>query len=156
MAAAARPLEDPERAASAPPPARRGQGRRPDEDRFEQLADVEPGPEERAWQNEHGTSSHSALEALPPKQRQAVAMAFLEDMTHEQVARALDVPLGTAKTRIRSGLQILRMQLAPIAASLLGLGLALVGFRYVQSQIALDRDERALDLVTTSELAPFG
>src|SRR5216684_3691868 len=126
-----------------------------DEDRVQQLADLEPGPEEHAWQNEHGKIVHSALEALPPKQRQAVAMAFLEDMTHEQVARALDVPLGTAKTRIRSGLQILRMQLAPIAASLLGLGLALVGFRYVQSQMAFERDERALDQVTTSELVPL-
>jgi hypothetical protein len=84
-----------------------------------------------------------------------VRMAFLEDMTQEQVAHALDVPLGTAKTRIRSGLQILRTNLAPMAASLLGLGLAVVGFRYVQTQVALDRDERALTLVTTSDLAPF-
>src|SRR3984893_8441752 len=126
-----------------------------DEDRFHKVADLEPGPEERAWQNEHGQIVHSAVDALPPKQRQAVAMAFLEDMTHEQVAQALDVPLGTVKTRIRSGLQILRMQLAPIAASLLGLGLALVGFRYVQNQIAYERDERALSLVTTSELVPL-
>jgi RNA polymerase sigma-70 factor (ECF subfamily) len=126
-----------------------------DEDRFQQLVDLDPGPEEHAWQNEHGQIVHSALAALPPKQRQAVALAFLEDMTHEQVAQALDVPLGTAKTRIRSGLQILRMQLAPIAASLLGLGLALVGFRYVQSQIAFQRDERALDQVTTSDLVPL-
>jgi RNA polymerase sigma-70 factor (ECF subfamily) len=126
-----------------------------DEDRFQQVADIEPGPEERAWQNEHGRIVHSALDALPPKQRQAVAMAFLEDMTHEQVAQALDVPLGTVKTRIRSGLQMLRMQLTPIAASLLGLGLALVGFRYVQSQLAYERDERALSLVTTSELVPL-
>src|SRR5258708_4044588 len=126
-----------------------------DEDRFQQLADLDPGPEERAWQNEHGQIVHSALAALPPKQRQAVALAFLEDMTHEQVAKALDVPLGTAKTRLRSGLQILRLQLAPIAASLLGLGLALVGFRYVQNQIAFERDERALDQVTTSDLVPL-
>src|SRR5579859_6058709 len=126
-----------------------------DEDRFQQLPDAEPGPEELAWQNEHGKIVHSAIEGLPPKQRQAVAMAFLEDMTHEQVARALDVPLGTVKTRIRSGLQILRLQLAPIAASLLGLGLALVGFRYVQAQMAFERDERALSLVTTSDLAPL-
>jgi RNA polymerase sigma-70 factor (ECF subfamily) len=126
-----------------------------DEERFQQLADLEPGPEEHAWQNEHGQIVHSALAALPAKQRQAVALAFLEDMTHEQVAQALHVPLGTAKTRIRSGLQILRMQLAPIAASLLGLGLALVGFRYVQSQMAFERDERALDQVTTSELVPL-
>src|SRR5216683_6184291 len=122
---------------------------------FQHVLDQEPGPEERAFQKEHRRIVDSALEALPPKQREAVALAFLEDMTHEQVARALDVPLGTAKTRIRSGLQILRMQLAPIAASLLGLGLALVGFRYVQSQMAFERDERALDQVTTSELVPL-
>ena len=126
-----------------------------DQEPFEYVADDEPGPEERAWQSEHERIVKSALESLPPKQRQAVSMAFLEDMTHEQVASALDVPLGTAKTRIRSGLQILRMQLAPVAASLLGLALAVLGFRYVQSQIALDRDERALTLVTTSDLAPL-
>lgn len=126
-----------------------------DEEPFESVADEEPGPEERAWQSEHERILKSALESLPPKQRQAVSMAFLDDMTHEQVASALDVPLGTAKTRIRSGLQILRMQLAPVAASLFALGLAVLGFRYVQSQIALDRDERALTLVTTSDLAPL-
>jgi RNA polymerase sigma-70 factor (ECF subfamily) len=126
-----------------------------EEDVFAQVPDREPGPEERAWQNEHGQIMHSALESLPAMQRQAVTMAFLEDMTHQEVAQALDVPLGTAKTRIRSGLQILRASLAPIAASLLSLGLAVVGFRYVQSQAAFDRDERALSLVTTSELVPL-
>jgi RNA polymerase sigma-70 factor (ECF subfamily) len=125
------------------------------DDPIQQMADAEPGPEELAWQSEHDNIVKSALDALPPKQRQAVAMAFLQDMTHEQVAKALDVPLGTAKTRIRSGLQILRLQLAPIAASLLGLGLALVGFQYVQTQIAFDRDERAIKQVTTSDLVPL-
>ena len=89
------------------------------------------------------------------RQRQAVTMAFLEDMTHQEVARALDVPLGTAKTRIRSGLQTLRGHLTPLAASLLGVGLAIVGFRYVQIQADQDRDERALTLVTTSDLVPL-
>ena len=37
----------------------------------------------------------------------------------------------------------------------LGLGLAVLGFRYVQSQMAFERDERALDQVTTSELVPL-
>src|SRR6266849_4051737 len=93
---------------------RRPLERRPldDEDeRFQQVLDQEPGPEERAFQQEHRRIVDSALEALPPKQRQAVALAFLEDMTHEQVAEALDVPLGTAKTRIRTGLHSLRMVL---------------------------------------------
>jgi RNA polymerase sigma-70 factor (ECF subfamily) len=129
--------------------------RQPTQDGEFDLVDEGPGPEEHAWQSEHERILKAALEALPPKQRQAVAMAFLQDMTHEQVARALDVPLGTAKTRIRSGLQILRLQLTPIAASLLGLGLAIVSVQFVQTRIALDRDERAIALVTTSDLVPL-
>jgi RNA polymerase sigma-70 factor, ECF subfamily len=122
---------------------------------LEQLADAQPGPEERAWQNQRVQQVRAALEALPPKQRHALALAYLDDLTHEQVAKALDVPLGTAKTRIRSGLQLLRTQLAPVAASLLGLALVVVGVRYAQEQQKQLADERALDLVTTSELVPL-
>jgi RNA polymerase sigma-70 factor (ECF subfamily) len=125
------------------------------DDPLQAVADVGPGPEERAWQAEHEDIVKSALAALPPKQRQAIALAFLEDMTHEQVARTLEVPLGTAKTRIRSGLQILRTHLAPMAASLLALGIGVIGFRLVQQQATLDRQSRAIALVTTSELAPL-
>jgi RNA polymerase sigma factor (sigma-70 family) len=126
-----------------------------DEDPLEHVIDHAPGPEEQAWQTEHESIVKSALEALPPKQRQAIALAFLEDMTHEQVARTLDVPLGTAKTRIRSGLQIMRSHLAPMAASLLTLAIGVIGFRLVQTQITLDRDQRAIAMVTTSELVPL-
>ncbi len=126
-----------------------------DHDPLQEVPDVGPGPEERAWQTEHEDIVKSALAALPPKQRQAIALAFLEDMTHEQVARTLDVPLGTAKTRIRSGLQILRTHLAPMAASLLALGVGVIGFRLVQTQTTLDRQSRAIALVTTSELTPL-
>ena len=121
----------------------------------EELVDAEPGPEERASQTDNEIIVRSALENLPVKQRQAIAMAFLEDMTHEQVARALDVPLGTAKTRIRSGLQVLRAHLAPMAASLLGIVLVVLGYRFVQTQMDLDREQRALILVTTSDLVPL-
>jgi RNA polymerase sigma-70 factor (ECF subfamily) len=126
-----------------------------DQDPLQEVADVDPGPEERAWQTEHEDIVKSALAALPPKQRQAIALAFLEDMTHEQVARALHVPLGTAKTRIRSGLQIMRSHLAPMAASLLAVGLGVVGFRLIQTQETADRQSRAIALVTTSELTPL-
>src|SRR5690242_13367370 len=100
-----------------------------DDEMFAQVLDEAPGPEERAFQKEHRQIVDSALDSLPRKQREAVALAFLEDMTHEQVAEALDVPLGTAKTRIRTGLHTLRTVLAPIAATLFGLGFAVVGVR---------------------------
>jgi hypothetical protein len=94
----------------------------------------------------------TSLAELPAPQRQALDLAFDEDLTHEQVAAALNVPLGTAKTRIRTGLQSLRSKLLPqlAAAALLGL-LVFFGFRYHAEQMTLRRDERALALLTTSD-----
>lgn len=49
-----------------------------------------------------------ALATLTPVQREAVGLAFLGGYTHTEVATMLDLPVGTAKTRIRDGLIRLR------------------------------------------------
>lgn len=50
----------------------------------------------------------AALADLTTKQREAVELAFLGGYTHTEVATMLDLPVGTAKTRIRDGLIRLR------------------------------------------------
>jgi RNA polymerase sigma-70 factor (ECF subfamily) len=52
------------------------------------------------------------LAALTPDERQAIEMTFFAGLTHVEAAARLNQPLGTIKTRIRSGLHKLRHMLA--------------------------------------------
>lgn len=51
---------------------------------------------------------HQALARVAPEQRRAIEMAYFGGLTYEETARRLEVPLGTLKSRIRSGLKTLR------------------------------------------------
>jgi RNA polymerase sigma-70 factor, ECF subfamily len=53
----------------------------------------------------------NALKVLTPEERQAIEAAFFSGLTHAEVAARFNQPLGTVKTRIRSGLHKLRQAL---------------------------------------------
>jgi RNA polymerase sigma-70 factor, ECF subfamily len=140
----------------------RRRGRRPRVERdpeglrLARVPEPRPGPAQEAWCEHRRGLLRSAVAALPPPQRQALSLAFLEDLTHEQVAAFLELPLGTAKSRIRSGLKALRGRLAPLAGAgliLAGL-LTFAGLREHDHRAALRRQDRALGLVTSSEVVP--
>ncbi len=61
-----------------------------------------------------GQVVRAALASLDAPLRRAVELAFLSGLSHAEVAVALQVPLGTAKTRIRTGLTRLRVILEDI------------------------------------------
>jgi len=112
----------------------------------------DPGPAEATWEQHRRAVLKSALDELPPPQREALSLAFLDDLTHEQVATELGLPLGTTKTRIRAGLQKLRSTLGPQCAALVAICLlAALGIRYRSEHTTLARYDRALSLVTASD-----
>jgi RNA polymerase sigma-70 factor (ECF subfamily) len=55
---------------------------------------------------------NDALTTLAPAERRAIETTFFSDLTHMEAAKKLDEPLGTLKTRVRSGLVKLRRALA--------------------------------------------
>jgi len=61
---------------------------------------------------QQGEALRAAMAVLTPDERQAIEAAFFSGLTHAEVAARLDQPLGTIKTRIRSGLHKLRQALA--------------------------------------------
>ena len=77
----------------------------------ELLAEVVADTRDVLELREQGKSLRAALAALTPDERQAIETTFFDGLTHAEAAVRLNQPLGTIKTRIRSGLHKLRQML---------------------------------------------
>jgi RNA polymerase sigma-70 factor (ECF subfamily) len=76
------------------------------------MVEVAADPRDVIELREQGESLRAALAALTPGERQAIEITFFAGLTHAEAAARLNQPLGTVKTRIRSGLHKLRQTLA--------------------------------------------
>ena len=71
-------------------------------------SDSTPGPESRALQRAEMDDLACRLASLPPRFREAVVLRHVHEMSYEEVAEALDQPVGTVKSNVYRGLKLLR------------------------------------------------
>ena len=58
-----------------------------------------------------GAAVARALDLLDPRDRELLALRYLEDLKLQELADRLDMPLGTVKVRIHRALKLLRREL---------------------------------------------
>ena len=73
-------------------------------------APVDGAPAPEVERREARTAVRAALERLPIAQREALVLAYWGGMTADEISRRIEVPLGSAKSRIRLGLEKLRSE----------------------------------------------
>jgi RNA polymerase sigma-70 factor (ECF subfamily) len=78
------------------------------EGRAEELPDLQPGQDDMAITGQLGERLRDALQSLAEPQRKAIELAYYEGLSQSEISERLREPLGTVKTRIRTGLLKLR------------------------------------------------
>jgi len=111
-------------------------------------------PDTAAWQAQRQAVLNSALAELPAAEGQALRLAFFEELSHSEVAAFLKIPLGTAKTRIRTGVGRLFERLMPalgptLLVLVVGAGAAAGALWSVRSDLA--RHDRAVRMLSLSD-----
>jgi RNA polymerase sigma factor (sigma-70 family) len=71
-------------------------------------SDHSPGPESRALRRAEMHELACRLAGLPPRYREAVVLRHVHELSYEEVAEALDLPIGTVKSNVHRGLKLLR------------------------------------------------
>jgi RNA polymerase sigma-70 factor, ECF subfamily len=72
------------------------------------IPDAQPAVDDLTWELERRRLIISALDELPPDQRQVIELAYFGGLSQREIAAQLNNPLGTVKTRVRLALQKLK------------------------------------------------
>ncbi len=78
--------------------------------------DSPPTGEALAILNERRSRVRGALAALSAEQARIIELFYFEELPHSEIARILDLPLGTVKSRVRLAIQRLRAELEDLGS----------------------------------------
>jgi RNA polymerase sigma-70 factor (ECF subfamily) len=73
-----------------------------------------PSPDREVEMSEAQVLVRRSLADLPPPQRHVLELAYFGGLSQSEIAEKLSEPLGTVKTRMRSGMEKLRQALGPL------------------------------------------
>ena len=79
----------------------------------EQLRDINT-PESLLLSNEIAQTVNATIEGLPEELRKAIQMREIEGMSYEDIAQAMDCPIGTVRSRIFRAREAIAEQLRPL------------------------------------------
>lgn len=75
------------------------------------VPDAPPAADAEVARKQDAERVRAALAELPEEQREVVRMSFFDDLTHTEISDALNIPLGTVKSRIRLAFARIRTSL---------------------------------------------
>ncbi len=97
---------------------RRRASRQPDAETIARnLPRVEQTPGRQTELSEEATAASRALDSLRPEQQRVLRLSIYQGLSHEKIAEATGLPLGTVKTHVRRGLIRIRELLSGSGAS---------------------------------------
>ena len=77
------------------------------------LTSYKEDPTHETVRKEDSELLKQAVEQLPPDQREAILLCYMQGLTHTEAAESLEIPIGTLKSRIHAALEQLRAKVKP-------------------------------------------
>jgi RNA polymerase sigma-70 factor (ECF subfamily) len=74
-------------------------------------AELTDGPDSRLGEWERRGAVRGAIDSLPPDYRDVIVLRFMEELTYDEIARHLGVPVSTVETRLHRAKKQLRQLL---------------------------------------------
>jgi len=90
---------------------RLGRRKRYSNDELPESADPAPGPAQLAEARDDAQALRAAIDALPQKYRAVITLYHLQGKQYEEIARVLELPMGTVKTHLFRAKELLRKSL---------------------------------------------